>query len=129
MAASTDTGRDDAIAAAQRYFDDGSFFADLARRVAIPTSSLEAVHRADLRAYLADEIAPCLVRLGYDAELLENPAVADIPLLIAERREAADAPTVLTYGHGDVVPGLAAEWDAGLDPWRLNRVSEKRVKT
>ncbi len=125
MAACTESGRNDAIAAAHRYFDEGDFFADLARRVAIPTSSREPVHRGDLRAYLAHEIAPALDRLGYQTELADNPAVADIPFLIAERREATNAPTVLTYGHGDVVPGLAAEWDDGLDPWRLTRRGER----
>ena len=125
MAASTDASRDDAIAAAHRYFDEGGFFADLARRVAIPTSSREAVHRKDLRAYLGDEIAPCLARLDYQCELFDNPVITDIPFLIAQRHEAATVPTVLTYGHGDVVPGLATEWADGLDPWRLTRQGER----
>ena len=33
--------RTDAIARAQAYFDDGRFLADLARRVAIPSTSQE----------------------------------------------------------------------------------------
>jgi acetylornithine deacetylase/succinyl-diaminopimelate desuccinylase-like protein len=28
-------------------------------------------------------------------------------------------PTVLTYGHGDVVPGYAEQWRNGLAPWEL----------
>ena len=119
------TDRRAAIARAHAYFDDGGFFADLARRVAIPTSSREPAHRGDLLVYLRDEIAPSLNRLGYACEVLENPAMADVPLLVAARLEDAADPTVLTYGHGDVVPGLAAEWDAGLEPWRLIKRGER----
>ncbi len=47
-----------AIAAAEAYFDQGGFAADLARRVAIPTESQVEERAPVLRAYLADEIAP-----------------------------------------------------------------------
>src|SRR5204862_6830076 len=53
-----------AIAAAEAYFDEGRFAADLARRVAIPTESQVEERAPVLRAYLADEIAPSLARLG-----------------------------------------------------------------
>ena len=48
--------RDAALAAAERYFDEGGFVADLGRRVAIPTESQVAERALVLRAYLADEI-------------------------------------------------------------------------
>ena len=50
--------RSAAIAAAEAYFDQGHFAADLARRVAIPTESQVEERLPVLRAYLADEIAP-----------------------------------------------------------------------
>ncbi len=28
-------------------------------------------------------------------------------------------PTVLTYGHGDVVDGMVGEWRDGLNPWQI----------
>ena len=54
-----------ALAAAKQYFDEGGFAADLARRVAIPTESQVEERLPVLAAYLADEIAPTLARLGF----------------------------------------------------------------
>lgn len=34
-------------------------------------------------------------------------------------------PTVLIYGHGDVVRGLANKWSHGLDPWQVTVQGEK----
>jgi acetylornithine deacetylase/succinyl-diaminopimelate desuccinylase-like protein len=48
-----------------------------------------------------------------------------MPFLFAERREGADRPTVLTYGHGDVVRGMEEDWRDGLDPWRLTQEGER----
>jgi hypothetical protein len=41
-----------AVARAARHYDDGSFLADLARRVAIPTTSQEPENFPHLRRYL-----------------------------------------------------------------------------
>ena len=57
--------REAAIARAVGGYDDGSFVADLARRVAIRTESQVQASHPFLRAYLADEIAPCMERIGY----------------------------------------------------------------
>lgn len=107
-----------ALKRSEGYFDDGGFFADLARRVAHRTESEEPSSGPLLRAYLSDEIAPTLADIGFDCEILENDA-HPAPFLIAERQEGASLPTVLSYGHGDVVRGMAGHWDAGLDPWTL----------
>ena len=104
-----------AIAAAEAYFDDGGFVADLARRVAIPTESQVEERLPVLRAYLADEIAPSLARLGFVSEIVDNP-VRGGPMLIAERREAGASTTVFGYGHGDVIRGL--DQHAALKPSR-----------
>jgi acetylornithine deacetylase/succinyl-diaminopimelate desuccinylase-like protein len=116
--------RDAAIAAAERYFDEGGFARDLARRVAIPSESQSAAGQGALRAYLEDEMRPTLEALGFACRLLPNP-VAGGPLLIAERAEAASAPTVLAYAHGDVIRGLEGEWREGLSPWRLTERGER----
>src|SRR5258705_10390080 len=102
-----------AIAAAEAYFDEGRFAADLARRVAIPTESQVEERAPVLRAYLADEIAPSLARLGFQSEIVDNPVnqtgARGGPLLIAERREAGAATTVFGYGHGEVIRGPEPE--------------------
>lgn len=57
--------------------------------------------------------------LGFACRRLDNPVAGGPPLLLAERREAEAALTVLSYAHGDVVPGMDAQWSSGLSPWRL----------
>jgi acetylornithine deacetylase/succinyl-diaminopimelate desuccinylase-like protein len=112
--------RSDAVARATTYFDNGAFRADLARRVAVPTESQGANPRLDmLRAYLANEIIPDVERMGFVCRVVENLRAGHGPFLIAERHEADGLPTVLTYGHGDVVMGHAFQWRDGLDPWQV----------
>jgi acetylornithine deacetylase/succinyl-diaminopimelate desuccinylase-like protein len=113
-----------AIAAAEAYFDEGGFTADLARRVAIPTESQVEERAPVLGAYLGDEIAPTLKRLGFDSHIFANP-VRGGPILIAERREDGAATTVLGYGHGDVIRGLEPQWHEGLSPWELTRRGDR----
>ena len=111
--------RAQAISAAERYFDDGRFFSDLERRVAIPTESQNPGRAGELRHYLHSEMRASLERIGFSCELRENPAGTGGPFLLAQRTEDPRLPTVLSYAHGDVVGGQENEWRAGLDPWRL----------
>jgi acetylornithine deacetylase/succinyl-diaminopimelate desuccinylase-like protein len=111
--------RAEAIARAHAYFDGGGFLADLSRRVAIPSASQEENRRQALHAYLKEEIAPALARLGFAAELVDNPQAGGPPFLIAERIEQEAGLTVLTYGHGDTVRGFDDLWRASLSPWVL----------
>ena len=108
-----------AISRALAYFDNGMFFSDLARRVAIPTESQEPRRLPMLRTYLDQEIIPSLLALGYCCRVSNNPVAGAGPVLIAERIEGLALPTVLTYGHGDVVHGCEHQWREGLDPWKL----------
>ncbi len=108
-----------------RHFDDGGFFADLARRVAIPTSSQEPERRPALTTYLRDEMGPSLERLGYTVAIYDNPVMAEVPFMIAQRLEDPGLPTVFTYGHGDVIRGLEGKWDEGRDPWTLTRDGDR----
>jgi acetylornithine deacetylase/succinyl-diaminopimelate desuccinylase-like protein len=109
--------RANAIARAHAYFDDGGFLADLTRRVAIPSSSQEPERDGALTAYLSDEIAPTLRRLGFSCRILDNPRGP--PALAAERIEHPRLLTLLLYGHGDTVRGLDDLWRAGLSPWTI----------
>ncbi len=116
--------RDTAIAAALAYFDAGDFVRDLARRVAVPTESQNDARAGELTAYLETELRPTLEALGMRCRVLANPKGAG-PFLLAERHEGADRPTVLGYGHGDVVRGLEGQWRDGLSPWSLTERGER----
>jgi acetylornithine deacetylase/succinyl-diaminopimelate desuccinylase-like protein len=113
-----------AIEYAAGYFDSGAFLADLTRRVAFPTESGVAAREPDLLAYLEREMVPAAGRLGAAARVLASPGGGG-PLLIARRHEGDGLPTVLTYGHADVVPAEPRRWRPGLDPWRVTAEGDR----
>ena len=117
--------RESAIARAERYFDAGIFRDDLARRVAFRTESQVPESRPQLGIYLEREIAPAFQRMGYATEILPNPVAHGGPFLVAMRHEDDSLPTVLSYGHGDVIRGLEGQWRQGLDPWTLTVEGER----
>ena len=110
--------REAALAAAATTFDSGRFREILARRIAIPTESQRADSGPELARYLDDEMRPAFEGLGFTCTTLTHPK-AKAPFLFAERIEDPALPTVLGYGHGDVIRGLAPEWKPGLTPWAL----------
>jgi acetylornithine deacetylase/succinyl-diaminopimelate desuccinylase-like protein len=114
-----------AIADIENYFDAGAFAADLARRVAIPTESQNPERGAALAAYLTDEMQPSLEAQGFSCTILPNPVAKYGPFLVAERIEDKALPTVLTYGHGDVIRGQDEQWRSGLSPWKLTREGDR----
>src|SRR4030088_1413753 len=120
-----DMTRTDAIARARHQLHSGEYLTDLDRRVAYQTESLTPERRDALRAYLEDELQPAFSQLDFATRIIESPT-GKSPYLLAEYRESSSAPTVLTYGHGDVVDGMAGEWRDNLDPWRTTTV-ENRV--
>lgn len=109
--------RADAIARARNDIASGAFLAELDRRVAYRTESQNPSRAAELRAYLEKEMQPAFAALDFDSRLVESPS-GKAPFLLAEHRESASAPTVLIYGHGDVVDGMEGEWRDNRDPWR-----------
>jgi acetylornithine deacetylase/succinyl-diaminopimelate desuccinylase-like protein len=116
--------RADAIARAREQFTSGAFLDELGRRVAYRTESQNPERAGELRAYLEQEIEPALAQLDFTSRIVESPS-GKSPFLFAEHRESATAPTVLIYGHGDVVDGMAGEWRDGLDPWSLTRLDQR----
>jgi acetylornithine deacetylase/succinyl-diaminopimelate desuccinylase-like protein len=112
-----------AIARAHAHFDSGAFLADLARRVAIPSTSQEPERAPELRRYLDDEMVASLAPLGFTSRVLDNPMGP--PFLVAERREEGAPLTVLIYGHGDTIRGLDDMWRAGLSPWQVTVEGER----
>jgi acetylornithine deacetylase/succinyl-diaminopimelate desuccinylase-like protein len=116
--------RTDAIARAQDQLHSGAFLRELDRRVAYPTESQNPERRDCLRAYLEQELQPAFAQLDFSTQLIESPS-GKHPYLLAEYRENASAPTVLMYGHGDVVDGMAGEWRDNLDPWRTTTAGNR----
>lgn len=111
--------REAVVAAARAYVTGGAFKADLSRRVAIPSESPREDAGPDHVRYLTKEIAPDLEAMGFTTRILENPVARHLPVLVAERIEDPGLKTLLTYGHGDVLWGMAGEWRSGRDPFGL----------
>ncbi|WP_311968316.1 M20 family metallopeptidase [Pseudomonas baltica] len=108
-----------AIDYASEHFDNGDFLALLQRSVAHPTESQEPEQLPELYRYLESFITPHLRALGFETTIHDNPVEGRGPFLIASRIEDPALPTLLSYGHGDVVRGYAAQWREGLSPWEV----------
>jgi acetylornithine deacetylase/succinyl-diaminopimelate desuccinylase-like protein len=57
--------------------------------------------------------------------VLDNPDAGRGPVLLGSRIEDPGLPTVLVYGHGDVVRGEPQRWRKGLDPWLVTVEGDK----
>ena len=101
------------------YVDSGAFLDDLTRRVAFRTESQDSGSLPELHRYLSEEMATALDRIGVTSRIIDNPVPGRGPFLIGHRHEAESLPTVLVYGHGDVVLGQPERWRNGLSPWEI----------
>ncbi|CAB3677204.1 M20 family metallopeptidase [Paraburkholderia rhynchosiae] len=117
--------RHSALALACSHFDSGDFLATLSRRVALATESQRADAAPLLRRYLSGEIEGALKALGLTCEIVDNPVAGMPPFLIGERIESPARPTVLLYGHGDVIDGDAANWTNERTPWQVRVEGER----
>lgn len=117
--------RDAAIANITDYFDDGRFQADLAALVAHPSESQNPEAAPELMRYLTEAMMPRLQEAGFACEIFDNPIPGAPPLLVGERYEGAGLPTVLSYGHGDVIRAQEGMWRDGLEPFRLVEEGER----
>ncbi|MCC8937691.1 M20 family metallopeptidase [Bradyrhizobium sp. Arg68] len=116
--------RADAIAKVREHFQSGQFLQELNRRVGYQTESLNADKADALRAYLVENLQPAFTELEFKTRLIESPTGRG-PYLIADYQEDAARPTVLTYGHGDVVDGMVGEWRDNLNPWQTTVKGER----
>jgi acetylornithine deacetylase/succinyl-diaminopimelate desuccinylase-like protein len=115
-----------AVARARDYVEGGGFEADLARRVAFRTESqLLPGSLPELMRYLHEEMAPSFERLGFTTRIYDNPLPGQGPVLLATRTEDAKLPTVLGYGHGDVIRGQEEQWTKGKGPWVTARDGDR----
>ena len=120
-----DRPRAAALAGAARWFDGGELLATLRRRVAVRTQSQMRDSAPELERYLTEEIGPGVAVLGFEWTLWPNPVAGAPRMLFAQRREDPALPTVLIYGHGDVVAGYDDQWSDGRSPWKVD-VAGKR---
>ena len=108
-----------AISNTTAQFDNGEFFNLLQRSVALHTESQAADSQPELYRYLNEFITPHVEAMGFSVKIYDNPVAVRGPFMIATRIEHPDLPTVLSYGHGDVVRGYEAQWREGLSPWHV----------
>src|SRR5271155_3646612 len=118
-----EAGREAAAARARDCLDSGRFKADLAALVAAPTESQNPARAAALHEYLMTQMRPMLEQLGFSCEILTH-AKASGPFLLAERLEDPARPTILGYGHGDVIRGQDPDWRE-TSPWRLAEIGDR----
>jgi acetylornithine deacetylase/succinyl-diaminopimelate desuccinylase-like protein len=120
------SARDEAIGLAREYVDSGRFEHVLARRVAHRTESqLLPDSLPALCRYVDDELIPSFVAMGFSTTVYDNPVDGAPPALLAERHEGDNLPTVLGYGHGDVIVGQDDRWTRGAGPWELARDADR----
>ncbi|KPC59142.1 M20 family metallopeptidase [Streptomyces chattanoogensis] len=104
---------------AEEYVDSGAFFAELSAMVAYPTESTRPHSYLAVKAYLDEILVPALTQLGCSVAEYANPDPSGGPFLVGTRVESPKLPTLLCYGHADVVDGHAGQWSNGRDPWTL----------
>ena len=63
--------------------------------------------------------------MGYSCRIYDNPLKGQSSVLLATRHEGDGLPTVLGYGHGDVIRGYEEQWYEGLSPWRIEERGDK----
>jgi len=108
-----------ALARSQHYFTSGEFLDELSSRVRVRTESPDPQRQPDLYEYLHDVLTPALSAMGFSCQVFDNAHPAGCPFLVARRHESDDVPTVMSYGHGDVVLGYDDQWRDGLSPWDI----------
>ncbi|GLO72640.1 hypothetical protein MACH17_41570 [Phaeobacter inhibens] len=117
--------REQALGLAAAYFEGGQFQSDLAALVTYKTESQKPEQAPELKRYLTQAIQPKLEALGFTCALHSAPDAQGGPILTGARIEDPALPTILTYGHGDVVRGQAAQWREGLHPFELTEEGER----
>lgn len=114
--------RANAINHALDYYDrpEGGYFTDLGQLCAIPTESQNPARLPEMQQYLEHAMIPRFEAIGYTCRTYDNPVPGCGPVLLATRIEDPSLPTILCYGHGDVVLGMEGRWAEDRDPWTLS---------
>jgi len=113
------------IDAATIWFDTGAFKNILAKRIAIRSESQRDDRDNEISIYLEQEITPAFEAMGFVTTILNNRSAPKRPMLLATHIEDPSLPTILCYGHGDVVFGEEESWREGLTPWQLTEEGDR----
>lgn len=113
--------RTDAVKQATEYFESGRLQSELAALVSYRSESQNPDQETVLHQYLQEAMQPRLEAMGFECEIHDNPSktVKGGPFLLGSRIEDPSLPSILTYGHGDVIWGQDGKWDEGLPPFEL----------
>ncbi|MFL4473425.1 M20 family metallopeptidase [Paeniglutamicibacter sp. MACA_103] len=117
--------RNELLKKAASFVDDGGFFTELAALVGHRTVSTNSADRLELNSYLSDKIAPRLEKLGFETMIHPEWNGGANSFLIGRRIENPELPTMLCYGHADVVDGHEGQWDQNRDPFTLSADGER----
>ena len=117
--------RDVAIERSVSYFENGEFLKDLKKVIEIPSESQTEEGLIHCGRYLDEIMKPTFRNMGFDIKIFQNPIEGFGPVLLATRIENPSLPTILGYGHGDVVRGMAGQWDHGREPWTTSIDGER----
>lgn len=117
--------RDKAIQQSVSYFENGEFLKDLKKVIEIPSESQTEEGLIHCGRYLDEIMKPTFCNMDFDTKIFQNPIEGFGPVLLATRIENPSLPTVLGYGHGDVVRGMAGQWDHGREPWTTSIDGER----
>lgn len=113
--------RDTLLAAARTRAEDPAFRDRLARMIACRTDATAPGVASEADSFLA-LVTGWLTEAGFTCRQSE---VESGRFLIATRIEGPDRPTLLSYSHGDTVPGMAGRWRENRDPWTLTEDGER----
>lgn len=117
--------RDNAICLAKESYDNGEFLKLLSEAVKLRTLSQKTNDLNPLNEYINKFLQPLLSSIGFICKSYDNPVNGKSPFMIAERIEDENLPTVLLYGHGDVIYGQDERWSQGLSPWEVVHKGDK----
>ena len=119
--------REAAVSHATDHVDSGRLQSELAHLVGYRSESQNPDRRDVLQDYLAQAILPRLTAAGFDCAIHDNPdgPAKGGPILLGTRIEDPSLPTILTYGHGDVIWGQAGQWLDDLDPFALTERGDR----
>ena len=120
-----DGNRASAINRSLEYIDSGTFEQELARRVTYRTESQKPDSLDELHRYLDEDIIPAFKAMGFTCRKYDNPLGHGGPFLLAELIEDPSLPTILGYGHGDVILGLEDQWTKGAGAWQTARDGDR----
>ncbi|ANF57852.1 M20 family metallopeptidase [Halotalea alkalilenta] len=117
--------RSTVVADAGAYVTGGAFLNEMRERLAIPSESPREDSAPDHLRYLNEQMRPMLEGMGFTCRILPNPKLERVPVMFAERIEDSSQPTILTYGHGDVLWGMAGDWKEDRSPWEATLADER----